>query len=485
MTHFFSVENLEQFLEKNPDSLAFAHLAARLIDDGEFQKAIDICNKGLAKNPHYSFGHFILGTAHYHIKNYTDAKKELEKALAYDPNNPRAWEILSAINDILNLNDDSRESNLQSYLIDSLNKDASVNYLPSQESPSFDQSASETAVSEETLQQEGSPSVEKDTGREVNLEEILDTVVESGEEEYDFEKALNEVFRNTDSESTADTGEEKPTGTMESPAEEEKPELDEDEIVSADEFTSAIESFFKESREDSPESEIPEEQVSGKQEHEDVQHVKPDEETIFEELSPDQDEIPEEKDQVDQETDELTTGEEKPEKTPDDEFLDFTTFVSDVIKDDEEKIEEDKDSGFEELSLPEDEQEPGMVTEDFEEPEKKEPSIPENEIDFPKEEDFDSAVLPGAEERSAVVPDESPQDTDVPEEPVQEKSRSKFVKPPILSPTLGEIYIAQGRFEEAIEVFNQLLDKDPENSRFKRKIEDLQKIMLKKKMGSG
>jgi lipoprotein NlpI len=70
MSQFFSTENLKSFIQQNPDSLAFAHLGARLIDEGEYQGAIEICQKGLEKHPDYSFGHFILGTAHYHVKNY-------------------------------------------------------------------------------------------------------------------------------------------------------------------------------------------------------------------------------------------------------------------------------------------------------------------------------------------------------------------------------------------------------------------------------
>ena len=60
-------------------------------------------------------------------------------------------------------------------------------------------------------------------------------------------------------------------------------------------------------------------------------------------------------------------------------------------------------------------------------------------------------------------------------------SAAKFGAPPILSPTLGEIYIAQGRFDEAIKVFEQLLEKDPENYRYKKKISDIQKMLEKSK----
>ncbi|MCB0293148.1 MAG: tetratricopeptide repeat protein, partial [Calditrichaeota bacterium] len=59
-------------------------------------------------------------------------------------------------------------------------------------------------------------------------------------------------------------------------------------------------------------------------------------------------------------------------------------------------------------------------------------------------------------------------------------SVTRFGRPPILSPTLGEIYISQGRYEEAIDVFRQLLEKDPRNRRYQKKIDDIGKILEKK-----
>ncbi|NIV72639.1 MAG: hypothetical protein GWN16_12080 [Calditrichae bacterium] len=41
--------------------------------------------------------------------------------------------------------------------------------------------------------------------------------------------------------------------------------------------------------------------------------------------------------------------------------------------------------------------------------------------------------------------------------------------------------MAQGRFEEAIDVFQQLLKKDPENYRFEKKIKDIQEMLEKQK----
>jgi len=69
-----------------------------------------------------------------------------------------------------------------------------------------------------------------------------------------------------------------------------------------------------------------------------------------------------------------------------------------------------------------------------------------------------------------------------PAEEATEKT-AQFGKPPILSPTLGEIYIAQGRFQEALEVFKQLLEKDPDNQRFQRKIKDIELLIQKKESG--
>jgi hypothetical protein len=125
------------------------------------------------------------------------------------------------------------------------------------------------------------------------------------------------------------------------------------------------------------------------------------------------------------------------------------------------------------------------VDDDFESLEPLE-SVDEAEIsaeteEFPKEEDFN---LPDVEAGEPDHPTTDIQLEDSPEDLSTGEEETKFSKPPILSPTLGEIYIAQGRFDEAIGVFKQLLAKDPENSRYQRKIEDLKSIIAKKKLGS-
>lgn len=89
----------------------------------------------------------------------------------------------------------------------------------------------------------------------------------------------------------------------------------------------------------------------------------------------------------------------------------------------------------------------------------------------PEEEPFQQA---GPEEQETPrrplqppAPEEEPM---APEEPVDEKPKEKFV-----TPTLGEIYAAQGQYAKAINVFEMLLKKNPENEWYRTKLEYLRK----------
>jgi len=444
MAYFFSTDILKSFLEKNPGSVTFAHLAAKCIDEGNYQKAIEICRKGLEKYPQYAFGYFVLGNAHYHVKNYTDAKRELEKALAYDPNNPKAWEILSAINEILNLGEDAKESNIQAYLIDFFKADASPEFLPIVETPAFEWKTETTGLEELNV---GESKVPTEEIEQQKIGEMLGEVVTKDQEEYDFEKALDEVFQNKELE-TIQTPPSEALGSedlteLEAPVK----ETEQDEIISAKEFTSEIESFFSNyvEKERSTDTKV-------EQSQEMVEPVPP----PLEEIELPEIEAPESEGIIEQS--------QAPDKKLTDELLDFKSFISDIIKDQDEEIS--KESITKEVSPAEVSEKAGQLL---------------------KEEDFNLPEVPAAPEtpEKKVVEVNKIEDLSFKEKKIPtQKATTKVTKPPILSPTLGEIYIAQGRFEEAIEVFRQLLQKDPQNARFRRKIEDLQKILAKKNLGA-
>ena len=77
------------------------------------------------------------------------------------------------------------------------------------------------------------------------------------------------------------------------------------------------------------------------------------------------------------------------------------------------------------------------------------------------------------------IPIIPPVENNIEEEPVSkvnDKSKNKFV-----TPTLGEIYAAQGQYAKAINVFEILVDKHPENEWYISKLEDLREKLSKQK----
>jgi uncharacterized protein HemY len=62
-----------------------------------------------------------------------------------------------------------------------------------------------------------------------------------------------------------------------------------------------------------------------------------------------------------------------------------------------------------------------------------------------------------------------------PMEPKNESPPENKKKTKIMTPTLGEIYLAQGQFEKAVKVYENLLEKTPDNKQYQEKIEELKK----------
>jgi len=473
MNDFFSTENLKNVYQKNPDSILFAHLAARYIEEDEYQKAVNLCSKGLEKHPDYAFGHFILGLAHYHVKNYTDAKRELETALAYDPANPKAWEVLSTINEILNLSDDANKSNLNSYLVDYFNKEASPNFIPKEESPAL--AVEEDTVDEKTQIKDQVEEIPSEI-TESDINNVVEDVLADSDEEFDFEKTLNEVFKEDESSMRTEKGESELT-TEEIDSVEQKADDSVDtgkkEMVSADEFTSAIASFFTED-EAKPGSD---ETAGGLGEEstrkEETEEEKPIEKSVLESGAT-EDRPQEEQKEMEKIEPEI----EMPIEKSDDELMDISSVVSDFMEDIDILPEEkdDQQVGIDESKTEETTPPPSDLAES------ESPDI-EKELEVPKESDFTMPEIPKDDIQQEIKPEKK---TDLEAFRLKKSSRAKdthISKPPILSPTLGEIYIAQGRFEEAIDVFKQLIGKDPQNARYKRKIADLEKIIAKRESG--
>ncbi len=73
-----------------------------------------------------------------------------------------------------------------------------------------------------------------------------------------------------------------------------------------------------------------------------------------------------------------------------------------------------------------------------------------------------------------VSPDEEAHDPD-PEEAESLQEQPKKPGKKLATKTLGELYVAQNKYDEAIEIFDKLLEDNPDNVHYKKRLEELKK----------
>ncbi|OPX35680.1 hypothetical protein B1H10_00730 [candidate division KSB1 bacterium 4484_188] len=468
MIEFTSLENLEKFFNTHPDSIVFAHLALRLMEEGNLERAQEICQEGLEKHPTFIFGHYVLALLKYRQKNFSEAKREFEFVLAHDPANPRAWNLLTEINESMNLAVMTQDSNLNYFLSDCFNSRAAEKYFT-------EDVVSMITPKDEILKDEFG---ESGTGEEIEkqveemsdaeIDNLFETVSPPEEETNDFEKALDEVFKDTFEEVEEDKTEEDISSllTEAKPLETEPGESA--EASAEEELGEAMDSFFEEHEAGEDEKDF---QVQVKEEitEDSESETPPNPETEFP------------TDFIEETSEEEAAEKVVPEEFDNEEPIDFSSVVADIISERKEAPER--------IDFTEEPVEQPQITEQKEEEEikpgiEKAPETPHEPEPAAKIEIQEETQQPRVEEKS--VPPGGPVATEeIEEKPSGKTDTTHFGRPPILSPTLGEIYIAQGRFEEAMDVFRQLLDKDPENARYQRKLEDLENIIEKQKSQAG
>ncbi|MCG3155893.1 MAG: hypothetical protein DKINENOH_02501 [bacterium] len=79
------LESLQVLLQQNPDSLTFARVADVLMRNGRIDEAIQVCEEGVRRHPYYVTGHFVLGKCYRQKKLYDMAEKEFKRVLVFDP----------------------------------------------------------------------------------------------------------------------------------------------------------------------------------------------------------------------------------------------------------------------------------------------------------------------------------------------------------------------------------------------------------------
>ncbi|MCB0305337.1 MAG: tetratricopeptide repeat protein [Calditrichaeota bacterium] len=501
MNNFFESDHLEVFLNNHPKSIVFAFLALRYVELGDYDKALAIAEPGIRTHPTYALGHYALGLCYYHTQDYTKAKTHLELSVAYDEKNPRAWRLLSEINYKLDLPLMAIDGNLQYFLLEPFDPEA-VDRFQQEEMAQLEAFDSEPAIS---LDAPVSDSVQSEApDSEVGFDTLFDEP-EAPDEEINISQKVEEVFKETlgDMDMTPEVEAEE-AETPDAAAAEAAPETEEsfedifDNVALIDEDDQPTDTgsplddtigFNTADFEDTRDA-APKPRTTGPKEFEEMGEF--DDGNIFGAIDDITETPAEESDagDINSELDDFFSQYELEELAAEDEFagedeqLDFGNILFDEEFAEEKSApdaDEPDDKEFMDYSA--------MIDEIISE--KDDPSARHAASVFERDEDSEADAdipLPLIPDKRPDVPDEGSENS----EPASNQTSSRnsaapfgssvtrFGRPPILSPTLGEIYISQGRYEEAIDVFRQLLEKDPRNRRYQKKIDDIGKILEKK-----
>jgi len=91
------IDELRRRVDKDPSSIAFAQLAEEYRRIGEYVQAVKICRDGLMRHPGYVSAQVTLGRALVELKNFDEARTELEGVLKVAPDNLAAIRALAEI----------------------------------------------------------------------------------------------------------------------------------------------------------------------------------------------------------------------------------------------------------------------------------------------------------------------------------------------------------------------------------------------------
>jgi tetratricopeptide (TPR) repeat protein len=93
------IEKLERRWNENPLGLTFAPYAEACRKAGDFAKALDLLEKGLAQHPNYVPAHIVRGRCHLDIQADADAEQAFLRAVELDPENVIALKSLAELSE--------------------------------------------------------------------------------------------------------------------------------------------------------------------------------------------------------------------------------------------------------------------------------------------------------------------------------------------------------------------------------------------------
>jgi tetratricopeptide (TPR) repeat protein len=92
-----AIDELRRRVQKDPASIAFAHLAEELRKAGQYDEAVHVCRAGLERHPTYLSAHVTLGRALLALQQYGEARTEIEYVLRVAPDNLLAIKCMNEL----------------------------------------------------------------------------------------------------------------------------------------------------------------------------------------------------------------------------------------------------------------------------------------------------------------------------------------------------------------------------------------------------
>lgn len=524
MTREETINFLRKKLEKNPKSILFARLADFYLKQKRLKEALDLCVQGIENNPDYITGNYILAKIYLTMGDHEKAEAQFKKVISHDRYFLSAHKHLADMMVKIGWENKAINHYKDILQLDPLEQEAAQML----ETFSIEESAGETGIAEE-----GFPTSEDIPEPEEKSEE---KGMESSEIDHELRKVFDE--ENISEEKSQHNIElEEVTAQDEVKAEADETENsdieeldfqlpdDESEITPAEKSTEAEEK--QETKK--PEQPLSEDEVSDNwmlpdglaEKAGEKEETLPSDQEIKEEQMQEESDIlsddtlsqempPESKEGIDQFTEEKET-ESKTEQTSQEstesisEIPELEPELPNPLLDDEAQESKGPESTDKQTNLSEETEEPSIPSEreefspdtsDQQEQEDLEEEIEEVQ-EIEEEVEQEETVKPEPEETEEIEEEKELEDTEAveeskeikqPEQPEPEQPKAdtseKEEKPEqdkpqqedtLVTPTLGEIYSAQGQYSKALEVYRKLLEKDPDNKEYVKKIQELEK----------
>lgn len=434
------LESLQVLLQQNPDSLTFARVAEALMRNERLEEAIQICEEGVRRHPYYVTGHFVLGKCYRQKKLYDLAEKEFKRVLLFDPKHIAALRHYGDLMREIEWDNTCEMSYRKILHIDPLDDyvQSVVNEFArqSQAAPAPLPVVATEGIAAAPAKPTARPAKAPVTALPITDEELLDT---SSKRRETQPKPVTPVEPQADFDHLEDLA-----AANETPAERVQPIAG--PLTKSDEarFSSILDDIFNdEVLEDATERYFAPENDRARPAPA-VESLSSEDDFDIQPLS--KQEPPRERGVSE------PAHTHEPEKSP-------------AIEADNYQAEEEP-------------------------PSRPSQTIPERSSDF----DFDFSDVPPAVTANNVVPQEAMEELTPKSAPAPNRRRPTSVRmmeqlgdsvaPPsaelqprdkIVTPTLGEIYAAQGQYAKAIGVFELLSKKDPANRQYRDKIDYLKK----------